>query len=140
MRLSRRRAAGDALLEPTRLYVRPLLAEIRAGGIKALAHITGGGLTENVPRILPDGLAAEIDLGAWPLHPVFDWLMREGGIQQSEMLRTFNCGVGMVVIASPDDATAIADNLVNSGEQVAAISRIVANPGEAQTLFTGTLG
>ncbi|MCB1546566.1 MAG: phosphoribosylformylglycinamidine cyclo-ligase, partial [Hyphomicrobiaceae bacterium] len=93
---------GDALLTPTRLYVRPLLAAIRAtggsgpgGAVKALSHITGGGLSENLPRVLPDGLAAHVDLAAFAMPPVFDWLKREGRIAEAELLRTFNCGIGM---------------------------------------------
>src|SRR5690606_3298729 len=83
---------GAALLVPTRLYVRPALAAVRAGGVHALAHITGGGLTENLPRVLPEGLGARIDLAAMPLPPVFSWLRATGGVAEAEMLKTFNCG------------------------------------------------
>jgi phosphoribosylformylglycinamidine cyclo-ligase len=133
------RSLGEVLLTPTRLYVRPALAAIKTGGVKALAHITGGGLTENVPRALPDDTAAEIDLGAWPLHPVFSWLMNSAQISQAEMLRTFNCGIGMVVITSPEDAQMVADSLTQAGELVAEIGRIIAHKGEAVTRFTGSL-
>src|SRR3954451_12585534 len=89
------RSLGDALLEPTRIYVKPLLAAIRAtGAIKALAHITGGGFPDNIPRVLPKGLGAILDLGAIPVPPVFGWLAKTGGVTETEMLRTFNCGIG----------------------------------------------
>ena len=99
------RRSAEALLAPTRIYVRPLLAAIRGtGAIKALAHITGGGFTENIPRVLPKGLAAEIDLSQIAVPPVFGWLARTGGVEAREMLRTFNCGVGMVVVVAAGDA------------------------------------
>jgi phosphoribosylformylglycinamidine cyclo-ligase len=131
------RTLGAALLEPTRLYVRPALAAIRAGGVRGLAHITGGGLTENLPRILPDGLGAEIDLGAWRLPPVFRWLTEVGGIETSEMLRTFNAGVGMVVAVQADRADALAALLSDAGETVFRLGHVV--PG-AGVRFHGTLG
>ena len=83
---------GEALLAPTRLYVKSGLEAIRTGGVKGLAHITGGGITENLPRALPDGLDAEIDLSSWKPGPVFGWLSKSAGIEADEMLRTFNCG------------------------------------------------
>ena len=95
---------GEALLAPTRIYVRPVLELLRGGGIDGLAHITGGGLTENIVRVLPDGLGLEIDPRAWPRPPVFDWLQHHGRIEAAEMLRTFNCGVGMVMLAPEDRA------------------------------------
>jgi len=116
---------STALLTPTRIYVRACLAAIRAGGVHALAHITGGGLTENVPRVLPAHLAAEIDGGAWPLPPVFAWLAAEGRVPAAEMLRTFNCGIGMAVIVAPDRAEALAAVLAEHGETVFRIGRIV---------------
>lgn len=127
---------GAALLAPTRLYVKPVLAAIRAGGVRALAHITGGGLTENLPRVLPDGLGAEIDLGAWSLPPVFDWLKREGGLEQGEMLKTFNSGIGMVVVVSAERAEAIEALLAAEGETVHRLGRITAGQGVA---YSGTL-
>jgi phosphoribosylformylglycinamidine cyclo-ligase len=102
---------GEALLTPTRLYVAPVLDVLRAGGLHAAAHITGGGLTENLPRVLPEGLGAVIDLGAWSLPPVFRWLREEGGVAEAEMLKTFNCGVGMVLVVAPDRAEALARRL-----------------------------
>ena len=97
-------ALGDALLAPTRIYVKPVLELLRGGGVDGLAHITGGGLTENIVRVLPDGLGLEIDPAAWPRPAVFEWLQRHGRIEEKEMLRTFNCGVGMVVVAPPERA------------------------------------
>ena len=88
--------------------MRPALAALRAGGVHALAHITGGGLTENLPRVLPEGLGARVDLDAWALPPVFDWLRAAGGVADAEMLRTFNCGIGMVAVVDPDRADALA--------------------------------
>ena len=119
---------GTALLRPTRLYVKSLLAAIRAGGVHGLAHITGGGLTENLPRVLPDGLGAQIDLDAWTLPPVFDWLAREGGLDQSEMLKTFNSGIGMALIVAPDDADAILALLTAAGETVVRLGHVTDVP------------
>jgi phosphoribosylformylglycinamidine cyclo-ligase len=127
---------SEALLAPTRVYVRPVLAAVRTGGIHALAHITGGGLTENLPRVLPAGLGAEIDLDAWTLPPVFAWLRQVAGIADPEMLKTFNCGIGLVVVASPDRAAAIAAELTAAGETVHALGRVA--PG-AGVRYTGVL-
>jgi phosphoribosylformylglycinamidine cyclo-ligase len=111
------RTLGEALLEPTRIYVRPALGAIReTGAVKALAHITGGGLSENVPRVLPDGIAAHIDLGSWRAPPVFHWLMQAGALDEAEMLRTFNCGIGMVLVVAPDGADAALRTLRAAGE------------------------
>ena len=101
-------ALGEALLTPTRLYVRPALAAIAADGVRALAHVTGGGLTENLPRGLPEGLGARIDLGAWRRPPEFGWLAEAGGVEPAEMLRTFNCGVGMALVVAPGAVDAVA--------------------------------
>ena len=120
---------GAALLTPTRIYVRPALAALRAGGVHALAHVTGGGLTENLPRVLPEGLGAEIDLGAWPLPPVFGWLMETGGIAEPEMLKTFNCGIGMIAAVAPDRAEALAAGLRDAGETVTVIGQVRAGAG-----------
>jgi phosphoribosylformylglycinamidine cyclo-ligase len=117
---------GEALLSPTRVYVTPALAAVRAGGIRALAHITGGGLTENLPRVLPLGLGAEIDLGAWHLPPVFEWLRSQGGVADNEMLRTFNCGIGMAVLAAADRADDLTALLEAKGETVVRIGRVIA--------------
>ncbi|MCR9151602.1 MAG: phosphoribosylformylglycinamidine cyclo-ligase [Rhodobacteraceae bacterium] len=127
---------GAALLAPTRLYVKPALAAIRAGGVHGLAHVTGGGLTENLPRVLPDGLGAEIDLGAWRLPPVFAWLAETGGIAEAEMLKTFNCGIGLVVVVAADRAGALASLLAEAGETVVPLGRVV--PGQG-VRYTGSL-
>jgi phosphoribosylformylglycinamidine cyclo-ligase len=119
------RSLGGALLTPTRIYVRSCLAAARQGSVKALAHITGGGLYENIPRVLPAGLCAEIDAGCWPLPPVFGWLARAGAIPDAEMARTFNCGIGMMLIAAPQDADALAALLAAEGEMVRRIGRIL---------------
>ncbi len=120
---------GDALLAPTRLYVKQALAAIRAGGVHALAHITGGGLTENPPRVLPEGLACEIDLNAWSLPPVFRWLATTANIAQSEMLKSFNCGIGMMLVVAPDRAESLAALLRDSGETVITLGRVIEGEG-----------
>jgi phosphoribosylformylglycinamidine cyclo-ligase len=122
-------ALGAALLAPTRLYVKPVLAAIRAGGVHGLAHITGGGLTENPPRALPGGLACEIDLSAWALPPVFRWLQGAAGMDQGELLKTFNCGIGMVLVVAADRAAALAGLLADHGETVTRIGRVVQGQG-----------
>ena len=127
---------GAALLAPTRLYVKPALAAIRAGGVHGLAHITGGGLTENPPRVLPPGLACEIDLGAWDLPPVFRWLAATANMAMPELLKTFNCGIGMIAVVAADRAEVLADLLRGEGETVFTLGRIV--PGEG-VIYQGTL-
>jgi phosphoribosylformylglycinamidine cyclo-ligase len=122
-------ALGAALLAPTRLYVRPVLAALGLGGIRGLAHITGGGLTENVPRVLPEGLGVEIDLGAWQLPGVFRWLAATGGLAEAELLKTFNAGIGMVVVVDPARANEIEAALAEAGEGVARLGRVVAGAG-----------
>ncbi len=119
---------GEGLLTPTRLYVKPALAAIRAGGVRALAHITGGGLTENLPRVLPDGLGATIDLGAWTLPPVFRWLAQSAGLPESELLKTFNCGIGMIAAVAADRAGDLAALLGAAGETVTVLGRV--GPGQ----------
>jgi len=124
---------GAALLAPTRLYVRPMQAALATGGVRALAHITGGGLTENLPRVLPEGLGAEIDRGAWPLPPVFGWLARTGELAEAELLKTFNAGIGMVAVAAPDGAAAVETALRQAGETTFRIGRVAAGAGVAYT-------
>ncbi len=125
---------GEVLLEPTRIYVKPLLSAIRqTSGVKAMAHITGGGFTENVPRVLPDNLAVSIDLAALDPAPIFGWLAATGGVQPQEMLRTFNCGVGMVVIASPEKSVEVIDVLKASGETVVSLGTVTARQGDSVT-------
>ena len=122
---------GDALLTPTRIYVRSVLAALKAtDGIKALAHITGGGFVDNIPRVLPDGTNALIALRAVPVLPVFQWLAQAGRIAEREMLRTFNCGIGLVVIAEAKRAEIVAGALNAAGEQVIRLGEVVAGEGE----------
>ncbi len=128
---------GAALLAPTRLYVKPALAAIRAGGVHALAHITGGGLTENLPRVLPEGCGARIDLSAWQLPGVFAWMQDTGGIAQGEMLKTFNCGIGMVLVVAPERAEALARLLIDEGETVMALGNVSDVDG---VVYEGALG
>ncbi|SFV31972.1 phosphoribosylformylglycinamidine cyclo-ligase [Devosia crocina] len=133
------KSLAEALLEPTRIYVKPLLAALKSGlGIKALAHITGGGFIDNIPRVLPDELAADIDLGAVTLPPVFGWLSKVGGMTEREMLRTFNCGVGMLVAVAPEDADKLVDSLNAAGETAAIVGQLTARGDEAVT-FRGKL-
>jgi phosphoribosylformylglycinamidine cyclo-ligase len=120
---------GEALLAPTRIYVRAARAATGLGGVHALAHITGGGLTENLPRVLPDGLGGDIDLGAWPLPPVYQWLRDAAGIADAEMLKTFNCGIGMVAAVAPDRAAALAQAFAAAGETVVEIGRVTEGAG-----------
>ena len=114
----------EALLKPTRIYVKSLLPVIRTGIIKALAHITGGGLTENLPRVIPDHLSAEIDLTSFPFPKVFKWLAESGQVPREEMLRTFNCGIGMCVICSEQEIESIVKSLSTAGERVYKIGKI----------------
>jgi len=120
-----KRTLAEALLDPTRIYVKSTLAAIKAGGVNALAHITGGGLVENLPRVLPDGLGVDIDATSWKLPPVFGWLGEAGGIAQHELARTFNCGIGMCVIVDADRADALSAILEAGGETVSTIGKVV---------------
>ena len=115
---------GAALLTPTRLYVRAALAAIRTGGVHGLAHITGGGLTENLPRVLPEGLGCSVDLDAWELAPVFSWLAETGGLAEAELLKTFNAGIGMVLVVAPEHAEAVRATLREAGEQVVSLGEV----------------
>jgi phosphoribosylformylglycinamidine cyclo-ligase len=116
---------GDTLLTPTRIYVRSLLPLVREGRIHGLAHITGGGLLENIPRVLPEGCHALIDSTAWDLPPLFERLQQGGRVAAEEMARTFNCGIGMVAIASAGEADVIAEELRNAGETIFRIGQVV---------------
>ena len=127
---------GQALLVPTRLYVKQALAATRAGGVHALAHITGGGITENPPRVVPAGLACAIDLSAWALPPVFRWLAETAGMTEPELLKTFNCGIGMIAVVAADRADALANLLAAQGETVYRLGHIV--PGDG-VIYTGHL-
>lgn len=135
------KTVGEALLTPTRIYVKPLLKAIReTGAIKALAHITGGGFPENIPRVLPANLAAEIDLDSIPVTPVFSWLAQTGGVEAKEMLRTFNCGIGMIAVVAAENVDAVTAILSGEGEVVVPLGRIVARAeGDAGTIYQGTL-
>ena len=126
--------ASERLLTPTKIYVKPLLAMLREMTVKGLAHITGGGITENVPRVLPDGVAAEIDSSTWQQGSVFDFLQEHGNIETAEMRRTFNCGVGMVAIVASDDADRAIAQLTASGESAWQIGHVV--PGPRNVTFT----
>ena len=133
------KSLGAALLEPTRIYVRSCLSALAAGGLHALAHITGGGLIENLPRVLPQHLSASIDPTCWPRLPVFDWIAREGGVTEPEMLRTFNCGIGMVIFAAEDSVNAIETALTEKGESVYRIGHVVSrNDGPAISIDGGS--
>jgi phosphoribosylformylglycinamidine cyclo-ligase len=114
----------DRLLTPTRIYVKPLLALAQKVAVKGFAHITGGGLTDNIPRVIPDGLEVILQRRSWPRDPVFDWLATAGRIAPAEMYRTFNCGIGMAVVVSPADADAALESLRSSGETVSVIGRV----------------
>ena len=126
----------EALLTPTRLYVTQVLGALKTGGVHALAHITGGGLTENLPRVFPEGLQALVDLDAWDLPPVFKWMAETGSISQAEMLKTFNCGIGMVVVVDAKQAAAAKAALEAAGETVYQIGRM--QPGEGVS-YLGSL-
>ncbi|WP_088345502.1 MULTISPECIES: phosphoribosylformylglycinamidine cyclo-ligase [Rhodomicrobium] len=131
---------AEALLVPTRIYVKSILSAIRhTGTVKALAHITGGGLPENLPRVLPSGLAAEIDLGAWTPQPVFSWIAREGGVAEAEMLRTFNCGIGLAVVCTAADADALCAFMQSQGETAQPIGALVPREDGAPVRFSGAL-
>jgi len=134
------RSLGEALLAPTRLYVKSALAAIRTGHVKGLAHITGGGLTENLPRVLPDGLDAEIDLSAWKLPGVFAWLAREAGLDAPEMLRTFNCGVGLVAICAAGHESAVIAAFEQAGESAFRIGALApARETDPKVRYNGAL-
>ncbi len=122
---------GQALLAPTRLYVRQVLTAVRAGGVHGLAHITGGGITENPPRVLPEGLGCEIDLSSWTLPPVFRWLAETADMAEAELLKTFNCGIGMMLVVAEDRAEGLSALLTAEGEDVHRIGRVTSGAGVA---------
>ncbi len=127
---------ADAILAPTRIYVKPVLELLKSVPVKGMAHITGGGLTGNVPRILPERVVAEIQASAWPLPPLFHWLRETGNVAASEMYRTFNCGIGFLIVVDPTDADAAVQTLSELGEKVFRIGHIRARQGdEPQTLI-----
>jgi phosphoribosylformylglycinamidine cyclo-ligase len=129
------RSLADALMAPTRIYVKPLLKLMETITVKGMAHITGGGLVENIPRVLREGLTAELDHAAWPLPKLFSWLQQHGGVADAEMHRVFNCGIGMAVVVAADQADAALAQLAAAGEQVWKIGVVRASKeGEAQTV------
>ncbi|HEY0300554.1 MAG TPA: AIR synthase-related protein, partial [Rhizomicrobium sp.] len=130
---------ADALLAPTRLYIRSGLAAIRTGGVKGFAHITGGGITENLPRALPEGLDAQIDLDAWTPPPVFGWLSKQAGIAAPEMLRTFNCGLGFMAIVAAENAGHVIDAFQEAGDKAWRVGTLVPGDGEAKVVYRGAL-
>ncbi|WP_254277358.1 phosphoribosylformylglycinamidine cyclo-ligase [Halomonas sp. 3H] len=125
---------ADALMAPTRIYVKPLLSLIRESGVPvhALSHITGGGLTENLPRVLPEGLAARVDVASWKRPAVFDWLQQQGNVDEHEMHRVLNCGIGMVVVVPAEKADQARAHLQAQGETVHRIGEIIARPGDGE--------
>lgn len=135
------KSLGAALLTPTRIYVKPLLKAIKeTKALKALAHITGGGFPENIPRVLPKHLAAEIDLSSFQVPDVFSWLAKTGGVAQNEMLRTFNCGIGMIVVVSVEKVDEVTKVLEAEGETVARLGRMIAREeGAHGVTYKGTL-
>jgi len=132
---------GKAALTPTRIYVKSCLAAIReTKGVKALTHITGGGFPDNIPRVLPKGMGVRLDLSRVPVLPIFKWLAQAGGIAETEMLRTFNCGVGMIAIVEPRAANAISQVLRREGEKVMILGEVVRTAaGKPQVTYTGRL-
>jgi phosphoribosylformylglycinamidine cyclo-ligase len=130
---------GEALLTPTRLYVKSALEALRVGGVKGFAHITGGGVTENLPRALPDGLDAEVDLNCWTPPAVFGWLAKTAGIAAPEMLRTFNCGIGLVAVVSEKFSGHVIEAFQQSGDKAVRLGHGVAGAGEAKVVYRGTL-
>lgn len=131
------RPLSEVILAPTRIYVKPVLQLMQSIDVKGLAHITGGGIVDNVPRVLTEGLTAHIDGKSWPRPPLFTWLQEQGNVAEAEMLRVFNCGIGMVIIVAAADAESAAAKLHAADETVWPIGRIAARaPGEAQTVVT----
>jgi len=135
-----KQSLGEAILIPTRIYVKACLAAIReTNAVKGLAHITGGGFPDNIPRILPKGLGARIDLARVAVPAVFQWLASEGDIAESEMLRTFNCGIGMIVVASPEKADAVVKAFTRAGETVVMLGDITSARGDTSVAYDGKL-
>ena len=129
------RPLAEVLLEPTRIYVKPLLALMQQIKVKGLAHITGGGLVENIPRALPGGVTAVLQRSAWPMPPLFNWLQQHGGVAAAEMHRVFNCGIGMTLIVDEGDAATAMRLLAGAGESIYRIGRIEERgPGQARTV------
>ena len=131
---------GGALLAPTKLYVRSCLRAIReTGAVKALAHITGGGFTDNIPRVLPKHLGVGIDLARLPVLPVFKWLAEQGSVAELELLRTFNCGIGMIAVVEPGAVEAVSRILNEAGEGVTVLGEVIPAQGEHRVVYNGHL-
>ena len=131
---------GGALLTPTRLYVKSCLRAIReTGAIKGLAHITGGGFTDNIPRVLPKHLGVGIDLERVPVLPVFKWLAEQGGIAEAELLRTLNCGIGMIAIVEADAVEKVTDVFTAHGESVVLLGQVIPAVGDHRVVYNGHL-
>lgn len=126
---------GDALLKPTRIYVKSLLELLKTVPVHALAHITGGGITENLPRVLPNGLAAQIQLSAWELPPIFNWLQQHGNVTLADMLVTFNCGIGMIVCVAPQDEVLALEKLHQQGEYAFSIGELIASEASPSVCY-----
>jgi phosphoribosylformylglycinamidine cyclo-ligase len=133
------RSLGRALLEPTRIYVKPLMPALRSEDISALCHITGGGFPDNIPRVLPDGMGVRLDLDAIVVPPVFRWLAQTGGVAEAEMLRTFNCGIGMIAFAPAERADALIAQLGQVGEKPVHIGEVVPHEGGERVRTSGSL-
>lgn len=134
------KSLGEALLEPTRIYVKSALKAVHTGHVKAMAHITGGGLLENIPRVLPEGLGVWLSAESWPMPPVFKWLAKHGGMDGREMARTFNCGIGLVVVVARNHADEIMRILTESGEKVHRIGEVEANLSAHRVTLQGAEG
>jgi phosphoribosylformylglycinamidine cyclo-ligase len=131
---------GEALLAPTRIYVRSCLQAIQTGGVKGLAHVTGGGITDNLPRCLPEGSDTEVDLSAISVLPVFQWLAKEAGIVESEMLRTFNCGIGMIAVTDEKNAGHVIDAFQEAGDHAVRIGKLIkGDDAEPKVVYRGAL-
>ena len=132
------RTVGEALIEPHREYAHVMQIVMRIVTIKGMVHVTGGGITDNLPRVLPDGLGAGVDLSTWPLPPVFAYLQETGGVDPAEMLRTFNCGLGFLVIISPEEEEKTIDSFRQAMEEPTVIGRVVRDE-KGEVSYTGSL-
>ena len=131
---------AEALLTPTRIYVKAILAVLKkANGVKALAHITGGGFPDNLPRVLPDGCGIHLNLSSIPVPPVFKWLAKAGGVAEAEMLRTFNCGVGMVVVVAPEKAAEVSQAFADVGETLLSLGVVTSAAQEPRVTYSESL-
>lgn len=126
---------GETLLKPTKIYVKPLLALLNQIPVHALAHITGGGLTENLPRVIPEGLNAQINLAAWEFPAIFQWLQQKGNVALADMLITFNCGIGMIVCVAPEDEKATLETLTHQGEKAFWIGDLIVSEGKPEVIY-----